>query len=45
LKWVDKQRPSLFNEECRGFFKGGPTPQACVREVVDGFREFAARGN
>ena len=43
LKWVDKQRPALFDEECRGFFKGGPTPQACVREIVKGFREFAAR--
>ena len=43
LKWVDKQHPALFDEECRGFFKGGPTPQACVREIVKGFREFAAR--
>lgn len=43
LKWVDKQRPTLFDAECRGFFKGGPTPQACVREVVKGFREFSAR--
>ncbi len=44
LKWVDKQHPTLFDEACSGFFKGGPTPQACVREVVKGFRDFAARG-
>ena len=42
LKWVGKQRPALFDEQCRGFFKDGPTPQACIREVVKGFREFAA---
>ncbi len=43
LKWLDKQHPTLFDEACRGFFKGGPTPQACVREVVKGMREYAAR--
>ena len=43
LKWVDKQHPTLFDDQCRGFFAGGPTPQACVREVVKGFREFAVR--
>lgn len=42
LKWVDKQHPTLFDRECRGFFNGGATPQACVRQVVKGFREFAA---
>lgn len=43
LKWVAGKRPALLDEECRGFFDGGPTPQACVREVVKGFREFSAR--
>lgn len=43
LKWVAGQRPALLDEECRGFFDGGPTPQACVREVVKGFRLFSAR--
>lgn len=43
LEWVAAKRPKLLDEECRGFFAGGPTPQACVREVVKGFREFSAR--
>lgn len=43
LKWVNRQHPNLLDEECRGFFAGGPTPQACVREMVKGFREFSAR--
>lgn len=43
LKWVAAKHPKLLDEQCRGFFAGGPTPQACVREVVKGFREFSAR--
>ena len=44
LKWLKKQRPTLLDQECSGFFNGGPSPQACVREVVKGFREFTKRG-
>jgi hypothetical protein len=43
LKWLDSQQPKLFDRECAGFFRNGPTPQACVREVVKGFRAYVAR--
>jgi hypothetical protein len=39
---IARQRPTLLEKECRGFFNGGPTPQACVREVVEGLRQSAA---
>lgn len=42
LEWVQRERTSLVEEPCRGFFDGGPTPQECVRAVVQGFGEFAA---
>ena len=42
MKWVRAERPDLMAGSCRGFFAGGPTPQACVRAVVKGFAEFAA---
>jgi hypothetical protein len=41
LKWLNRERPDLMTGPCRDFFAGGPTPQACVREVVKGFAEFA----
>lgn len=43
LDWLRAVRPQLMTGPCRGFFAGGPTPQACVREVVKGFAQFAAR--
>ena len=43
LKWLRSERPHLMTGPCRGFFKGGPTPQDCVRAVVRGFTDFAAR--
>lgn len=44
LGWLEATRPELFaSGACRGFFAGGPTPQACVRAVVAGFRDYAAR--
>lgn len=44
LGWLKATRPELFaSGDCRGFFAGGPTPQACVRAVVAGFRDYAAR--
>lgn len=44
LDWLKRTRPALFESgECRGFFAGGPTPQACIRAVVAGFRDYAAQ--
>ncbi len=43
LDWLRQERPTLMQQECRGFFKGGPTPQDCVRSVVKGFTQFTAR--
>ena len=45
LGWLRETRPELLTGPCRGFFAGGPTPQACVRAVVSGFRDFARRAN
>ncbi len=43
LQWLGRERPELMTGPCRGFFDGGPTPGDCVRAVVRGFRDFAAR--
>ena len=43
LKWLAKERPELLTGPCRGFFDGGPTPQECVRTVINGFADFAAQ--
>ena len=43
LRWLHRERPDIFSGPCRGFFKGGPTPQDCVRAVVRGFADFTAR--
>lgn len=40
FRLIAKRRPILLDEECRGFFDEGPTPQACVREVVKGIRQL-----
>ena len=42
LEWIGKERPEVLDGPCKGFFDGGPTPQACVREVIKGFADFAA---
>jgi hypothetical protein len=42
MEWVERERPGLVEVPCRDAFEGGPTPQACVRAMVQGFREFAA---
>ena len=42
LQWVVKERPEVADGPCRGFFANGPTPQECVRAVVQGFRDFTA---
>ena len=42
-EWVQQNRQELIREPCRGFFNGGPTPGDCVRAMVRGFQEFAAR--
>ena len=39
--WVQRERAELIDQPCVGFFKGGPTPQECVRAMVRGFSEFA----
>lgn len=43
LAWVRRERAAGFRAACAGFFDGGPTPEACVRVVVEGFAAFAAR--
>lgn len=43
LDWVRSEHPELMSGPCRGFFAGGPTPQDCVRAVVSGFADYAAR--
>ena len=43
MKWLRRDRPSIFTGPCRGMFEGGPTPQACVRSIVNGFSEFNSR--
>jgi hypothetical protein len=40
--WVRKHRPALIEVPCEGFFDGGPTPGACVKAMVQGFKEFAS---
>lgn len=40
--WVRKQRPQLVDKPCQGYFAGGPTPGACVKAMVEGFKEFSA---
>jgi hypothetical protein len=42
MEWVERERPDLVEVPCKDAFEGGPTPQACVRAMVQGFREFAA---
>ena len=43
LQWLARERPELMAGPCRGFFADGPTPQDCVRAVIRGFSDFAAR--
>ena len=40
--WVSKHRPELIEVPCKGYFDGGPTPGACVKAMVQGFKEFAS---
>lgn len=40
-EWVKTERRDRFQDSCRGYFAGGPTPQECVRTMVEGFKEFA----
>jgi len=40
--WVRKHRSALIEVPCEGFFDGGPTPGACVKAMVQGFKEFAS---
>jgi hypothetical protein len=42
MEWVQNERSELVDEPCRDSFEGGTTPHACVRAMVQGFREFAA---
>lgn len=42
MEWVKRELPELLREPCQGFFDGGPTPEACVRAMVAGFKKFAA---
>jgi hypothetical protein len=42
IEWVQNERAELVDEPCRDSFEGGLTPQACVRAMVQGLREYAA---
>ncbi len=42
LSWLKRERPKIMTGPCKGFFAGGPTPQACVKAVVKGFAEYRA---
>ncbi|MFM7784514.1 MAG: amidase, partial [Gammaproteobacteria bacterium] len=39
-KWVWREREALVREPCTGYFDGGPTPELCVRAMVEGFAAF-----
>jgi len=43
LQWLGRERPEILDGPCRGFFDGGPTPQACARAAAKGFADFRAR--
>ena len=43
MEWVQSERAALVDEPCRDAFEGGTTPRECVRAMVQGFREYAAR--
>jgi hypothetical protein len=40
--WVNRMRPDLVREPCKGFFEGGPTPQQCAEAMAQGYADFAA---
>lgn len=42
MEWTKQQRPEVMTGPCQGFFAGGPSPQACVRAMVQGFTEYRA---
>lgn len=42
LNWLRRERPDVMAGPCRGFFADGPTPQDCVRAVVEGFKAYKA---
>ena len=43
MEWLRREQPKIFTGPCRGIWEGGPTPKDCVRAVVNGFKDFAAR--
>lgn len=43
MEWVQSERADLVDGPCRDAFEGGTTPGECVRAMVQGFREYAAR--
>jgi hypothetical protein len=45
LDKLRRERPQVFTGPCREFFAGGPTPQDCVRAVVQGFEDFGMRAH
>jgi len=42
--WVRTNRPELIAVPCQGFFASGQTPGACVKAMVQGFKEYATIG-
>ena len=41
-EWMNKNRPELIEEPCKGMWEGGPTPCECIKAVVQGLIEFKA---
>lgn len=42
MEWLRDTHPQVFTGPCLGIWKGGPTPEDCVRAVVKGFEGFTA---
>lgn len=41
-EWMNKNRPELIEEPCKGMWEGGPTPCECIKAIVQGLMEFKA---
>ena len=41
-EWMNKNRPELIEEPCKGMWEGGPTPCECFKAIVQGLMEFKA---
>ncbi len=39
-KWVWSKHPELVSIPCKGYFKGGLTPEDCVTAMIKGYKKF-----